>query len=1002
MRSSKKKEDVSDFASELGEPRTEGSNARVFSSMINSAGFIPHHKEPPRYIRVKLHNKKVKEFDRMFLAQELVGTRPPDSTKTDDKPLLVTVSTASQGRMKTATGGAIWTTEFSKDGKYMAAGGRDRVVRVWQVISTAEDRGAQEEEEARHGGEGERLSAPVFLEKPVQEFTGHTGEILDLSWSKNNFLLSTSMDKTVRLWHISRQECLCTFKHKELVSKVAFHPKDDRFFLAGCLDATLRLWSIPDKNVAFSAQLSDMITAVAFSPDGKMAIAGLLSGFCFLLETEGLKALTQIHVRSSRGRNAKGSKITGIVSMVSPNASRPGDAVVLVTSTDARVRLYNLRDKTLECKFKGHEHGSSQLSASFSDDGKYVICGSESRKVFIWSATNSDSVTKDRYPCETFDAHGEIVTTAIFAPTKTRQLLGSSGDPIYDLCNPPPITLMSLEETLASQSGMSNNTLPADDASQPSHPPQPTRPRPEESPAYIARSTHYDGNIIVTSDDTGIIKVFRQDCAANKRRHESWETGSSLGRKLGANSTLLGRSGSIITRTSISSAAHSRRESVSQPYHTASAAATPQLGGNSDRINSWRHGIEGGIMATPARSERSISPNKASRASVNSPGSMASDARKQPYAVATSSPLSSHFGANASRAAASMSPALSSFPSTRVPDKQASAAESDDQTSTIAGSTTAHAAANADVPGAVTTGTETRNETKPESQPESKAVPNDPTRKIEDDEHAHDPAFHMRPHALSMTFKSNSGEDEPRLDPAGASYGFWNLNKWKGIAGIRASLSSISVPSTGPSISHATHPTGEQATPTDAAHSTSTLNSRGSSDSKPDKSDSGKATSGRRRSLGVNVIGKSPLSHGETVGDSTAAAEDEACPSKREAGSERQSRQKSAAGLLSYLTPSLTATSEGAHATNHLQPVSRSHSPYARSGSIISRLSSELTSSNGETDSEGDEMCCTKCGGRDFKARRVNGVQKLQCSRCGKVVDDAAKQPVGASSLLHG
>ena len=33
------------------------------------------------------------------------------------------------------------------------------------------------------------------------------------------------MDKTVRLWHISRRECLCTFQHIDFVTAIVFHPK---------------------------------------------------------------------------------------------------------------------------------------------------------------------------------------------------------------------------------------------------------------------------------------------------------------------------------------------------------------------------------------------------------------------------------------------------------------------------------------------------------------------------------------------------------------------------------------------------------------------------------------------------------------------------------------------------------------------------------------------------------------------------------------------------------
>ena len=550
----------------------------------------------------------------------------------------VTVSVASAGghRKVAKTGGAIWATEFSRDGKYFAAAGKDNVVRVWAVISTPEERRAHEEEEAAATGgtTGERLSAPVFRDRPVREFVGHTGEVLDLSWSKNNFLLSSSMDKTVRLWHISRQECLCTFKHKDFVTRLAFHPRDDRFFLAGSLDTILRLWSIPDKTIAFSAQCPDLITAVAFSPDGKTAIAGLLNGLCLFYETEGLKPQAQVHVRSSRGKNAKGSKITGIQTISVPpldplkeqsETEGQGEVKVLITSNDSRVRIYNLRDKSLEIKLKGHDNSVSQIAASFSDDGKYVICGSEDKKAFIWGVSGGQQrpayIEKEKSVYEYFEAHGEMVTTAVFAPTKTRMLLGRSEDPIYDLCNPPPVVLRSAGEEAATASAThsaaaSQTELSSEDHNQAPPQPVPTSApivqRPEPSPAYIARSTHYDGNIIVTTDDTGIIKVFRQDCAYAKRKHDSWETGSTFSRKLTSHggslyNGRLGRSISVLSRTSAGtgSAAHSRRGSISgnnAPYMVTSpvshaSALNQAVNAGSDRILSWRMGIENGADA---------------------------------------------------------------------------------------------------------------------------------------------------------------------------------------------------------------------------------------------------------------------------------------------------------------------------------------------------------------------------------------------------------------------
>ena len=401
------------------------------------------------------------------------------------------------------------------------------------------------------------------------------------------------MDKTVRLWHISRTECLCTFKHNDFVPSIMFHPRDDRFFLAGSLDCKLRLWSIPDKSVAYMVQLPDMITAVTFTPDGKTAIVGCLSGLCLFYDTEGLKYQTQIHVRSSHGKNAKGSKITGIQAVNMPPHEPNSEIKLLVTSNDSRIRLYNFRDKSLEIKFKGNENNYSQIRASFSGDARYVICGSEDRKTYIWPAAYTDGEKPDKRPVEIFEAHAAITTTALFAPARTRQLLSSSEDPVYDICNPPPVQLVSRAESVgsskvAAETGSIQATpLVADTGFK----------GPEENPAYLARSQHRDGNIIITADYAGKIKVFRQDCAFQKRRTDNWDTASTFSKRV---TTGLGRTASMKTHGS------GRSQRTSNSIQLSS----------SDRILSWRQSISSTPTLDqpsprqPGRKNRSISPRK--------------------------------------------------------------------------------------------------------------------------------------------------------------------------------------------------------------------------------------------------------------------------------------------------------------------------------------------------------------------------------------------------------
>lgn len=577
---SKKRDDtdVFDSISEISDNRSNGHDAELFS---NPVGFIPRFPTPPKYIKVKVQNRRTKDFDRLFLAQiPLDNEKKSRSRKGSIDSKIHGINDVPQAPPSNSRipNKAIWALEFSKDGRYMAAAGQDKKLRVWEIISQAEDR----ENEERDSGNGDdesqhvRLNAPVFKQKLVREYDGHTASILDLSWSKNNFLLSSSMDKTVRLYHVSRAECLCAFKHNDFVTSIQFHPRDDRFFLAGSLDSKIRLWSIPDKNVAYCQQVSDMVTAVAFTPDGRTAIAGCLSGLCILYDTEGLKAHSQIHVKSARGKNSKGSKVTGIDTIAIPQENGPPEVKLLITSNDSRIRMYNLKDRTLEVKFRGNENSCSQIHATFSDDGKFVICGSEDRKVYIWPTGPVERPDSDKRPVEVFEAHSSIVTSAVMVSTKTRKLLAQSGDPLYDLCNPPPITLVSRAESIVSSRAPTNTSTNSDERAIGSTSPK----RAPETPAYLARHSHSGGHIIVTADYTGQIKVFRQDCAFLKRRQESWDAGSTLSKRV------LARSGSVATRNSVGSSIH--RTSINLGSKNQSA----------DRILSWRNSIAGGSVAT--------------------------------------------------------------------------------------------------------------------------------------------------------------------------------------------------------------------------------------------------------------------------------------------------------------------------------------------------------------------------------------------------------------------
>ncbi|CAL7937491.1 unnamed protein product [Xylocopa violacea] len=338
--------------------------------------------------------------------------------------------------------GPVWCMKFSACGRLLATAGQDRVLRIWVLrdaftyfqdmrtkynAEKVSPTPSQESLVSQQSMEDPNVVASAFSEiegtkspfmpKPFCIYTGHTSDLLDVSWSKNYFVLSSSMDKTVRLWHISRKECLCCFQHIDFVTAIVFHPRDDRYFLSGSLDGKLRLWNIPDKKVAVWNEVdghTKLITAANFCQNGKFAVVGSYDGRCIFYNTDQLKYHTQIHVRSTRGKNSTGRKISGIEPM-------PGEDKILVTSNDSRIRLYDLRDLNLSCKYKGYVNVSSQIKASFSPDGQYIVSGSENQCIYIWKTHHDyskfSSVRRDRNDFwEGIKAHNAVVTCAVFAP----------------------------------------------------------------------------------------------------------------------------------------------------------------------------------------------------------------------------------------------------------------------------------------------------------------------------------------------------------------------------------------------------------------------------------------------------------------------------------------------------------------------------------------------------------------------------------------------------------
>ena len=276
------------------------------------------------------------------------------------------LATLQRDGVDRTNGGAVWALSAAPaPHRLLAAAGRDTVVRLY------------------------RCDVAVGLLVLVQQWTGHTFDVIDLAWSSNAFLLSASGDHTVRLWHVDRAGCLAVFQHTEFVSSVAFHPHNDGLFLSGSMDRRIRLWDVAENKVVAYLDCGSIVTAVAWTRDGGTALVGTYAGQLLLYTCNDsmLTFAAKIEARSRRGKNSKAKKITGLA---------VDEETVLVTTNDSRIRRYDLKTLQMVCKYKGNVNLECQIRADWGPRARVgtgsplprqlIVCGSEDGQAYVWDA----------------------------------------------------------------------------------------------------------------------------------------------------------------------------------------------------------------------------------------------------------------------------------------------------------------------------------------------------------------------------------------------------------------------------------------------------------------------------------------------------------------------------------------------------------------------------------------------------------------------------------------
>lgn len=243
---------------------------------------------------------------------------------------------------------------FSPDGRYLATGAEDKIIRVWDI---------QNRSIRNH-------------------FTGHEQDIYSLDFARDGrTIASGSGDRTVRLWDIEQGVNTLTLTIEDGVTTVAISP-DTQYVAAGSLDKSVRVWSIPDGILVERLEglegHKDSVYSVAFSPSGKDLVSGSLDRTIKMWELGA--------PRGARDGTRAGKCIKtfdGHRDFVLSVALTPDASWVLSGSKDRGVQFWDPRTGTTQLMLQGHKN--SVISVAPSPQGSYFATGSGDMKARIWS-----------------------------------------------------------------------------------------------------------------------------------------------------------------------------------------------------------------------------------------------------------------------------------------------------------------------------------------------------------------------------------------------------------------------------------------------------------------------------------------------------------------------------------------------------------------------------------------------------------------------------------------